>query len=212
MRLQSWRDSSWSSSLSASPKWKLEARSSRYSFTAILIEMQPQRGMRAAASINTIDKMLQIREAKLDDVPALARVHVQADWDTYAPLFGYRANALEPTESELRWRRALCDGDTLLVASDGGKIVGLGHARDARIGALYLLRSHQRRGIGKALLSALLTALNKCGVAEARFDVVASNESAIAFLSRLWCLSSWRNHQMGWTRRYHRRGLCNFNR
>ena len=39
--------------------------------------------------------------------------------------------------------------------------------------------SHQRRGIGKALLSALLAALNKRGVAKARFDVVASNEDAI---------------------------------
>jgi uncharacterized protein len=125
--------------------------------------------------------MIQIREAGPDDVPALARVHVQGDWDTYAPLFGCRAYALEPTASELRWRRALNDGDTLLVASDGRRIVGLGHARGARIGALYLLRSHQRRGIGKALLSALLAALNKRGVAEARFDVVARNEDAIAF-------------------------------
>ena len=125
--------------------------------------------------------MIQIREAQLEDVPALARVHVQADWDTYAPLFGCRAYALEPSASELRWYRALSDADTLLVASDGPEIVGLGHARGARIGALYLLRSHQRLGIGRALLSALLAALNKRGVAEARFDVVARNEAAIAF-------------------------------
>src|SRR5262249_12644500 len=124
---------------------------------------------------------MQIRQAELDDVPKLARVHVQADWDTYAPLFGCQAYALEPSQSELRWRRALGDGDMVLVACDGPEIVGFGHARGARIGALYLLRSHQRRGIGKALLSALLAALNNRGVAEARFDVVASNENAIAF-------------------------------
>ena len=125
--------------------------------------------------------MIQIREAALEDIPAIARVHVAADWETYSALFGSRAHALEPGESELRWRRALCDGDTLLVANDDGDIVGLGHARGDRIGALYLLRSHQRRGAGRALLRDLLAALNQQGVSEARFDVVAANENAIAF-------------------------------
>ena len=125
--------------------------------------------------------MIKIREALLDDVPAIVRVHVQSDWDTYSTLFGSQAFALEPAESELRWRRALGDGDILLVASDGIEIVGLGHARGNRIGALYLLRSHQRRGIGKALLARLLAALKELGIAEARFDVVAINDKAIAF-------------------------------
>jgi GNAT superfamily N-acetyltransferase len=125
--------------------------------------------------------MIEIREAVLDDVSAIVRVHVQADWDTYSALFGSQAYALEPEESELRWRRALGDGDILLVASDGIEIVGLGHARENRIDALYLLRSHQRRGIGRALLARLLAALKELGVAEARFDVVAINDKAIAF-------------------------------
>ncbi len=85
--------------------------------------------------------MIQIREAAPDDIPAIARVHVNADWATYSALLRSRAYALELGETELRWERALCDGDTLLVASDGGAIVGLGHARGDRIGALYLLRS-----------------------------------------------------------------------
>jgi GNAT superfamily N-acetyltransferase len=126
-------------------------------------------------------EMIQIREAALDDIPAIARVHVQADWDTYSGLFGSHAWALEPGESECRWRRALRDGDVLLVASDGDGIIGLGHARGDRIGALYLLRSYQRRGIGRALLTRLLAALNKRGVGEARFDVVAINVNAIRF-------------------------------
>jgi GNAT superfamily N-acetyltransferase len=125
--------------------------------------------------------MIQIRAAAPDDIAAIARVHVNADWATYSALFGSRAYALGLGESELRWERALCEGDTLLVASDGGDIVGVGHARGDRIGALYLLRSHQRRGAGRALLRGLLAALNKQGVSEARFDVVAANKKAIAF-------------------------------
>ena len=131
--------------------------------------------------MTTSAEMIQIREAAPDDIPAIARVHVNADWATYSALFGSRAYSLGLGESELRWERALCDGDTLLVASDGGDIVGLGHARGDRIGALYLLPSHQRRGAGRALLRGLLAALNKQGVFEARFNVVAANKNAIAF-------------------------------
>ena len=125
--------------------------------------------------------MIEIREAALDDIPAIARVHVQADWETYSALFGSQAYALEPSESESRWRRALGADDILLVAIDGVGIIGFGHAHADRIGALYLLRSHQRRGLGRALLTELLAALEKRGVREARFDVVAINENAIAF-------------------------------
>ena len=130
-------------------------------------------------------EMIEIREAAPDDIPAIAWVHVQADWDTYSALFGVQAYALELGESEGRWRRALEEGDILLVASDGAGIIGLGHARGDRIGALYLLRAYQRRGIGRALLMRLLAVLNQRGVAEARFDVVALNENAIRFYRAL---------------------------
>jgi ribosomal protein S18 acetylase RimI-like enzyme len=136
-------------------------------------------------SATTSAEMIEIREAALADIPAIARVHVQADWDTYSPLFGSQAYALELGESESRWRRALQEGDILLVASDGAGIIGLGHAGGDRIGALYLLRSYQRRGIGRALLTRLLAGLSQRGVAEARFDVVATNVNAIGFYRAL---------------------------
>ena len=129
--------------------------------------------------------MIEIREAAFDDVPAIARTHVRADWETYSTLFGSHAYALELGESESRWRRALQDRDILLVASDGAEIIGLGHAGGDRIGALYLLASYQRRGIGKALLARMLAALNERGVEKARFDVVAINVDAIGFYRAL---------------------------
>lgn len=125
--------------------------------------------------------MIEIRGATLDDVADIARVHAKADWETYAPLFGAQAYALDVAECEQRWRWALRDGGVLLVATDGGAIVGLGHAYADRIGALYLLAAYRRRRIGKALLSRLLQALHERGVSEARFDVVAVNARAIAF-------------------------------
>lgn len=133
----------------------------------------------------TSAEMIRIRDAALADIPTIARVHVQADWDTYSALLGPQAYRLDLGGSEDRWRRALSDGDILLVASDGDDIIGLGHAGGDRIGALYLLRSYRRRGIGRALLARLLAALNKRGVAVARFDVVAVNVNAISFYRAL---------------------------
>ena len=125
--------------------------------------------------------MIQIREATPADIPEIARVHARADWETYSTLFGAAAYALDVVECERRWRRALRDGGVLLVAVEGGVIVGLGHAYANRIGALYLLASHQRRGIGRAMLERLLQALCERGVTEAQFDVVAVNAGAISF-------------------------------
>jgi GNAT superfamily N-acetyltransferase len=127
--------------------------------------------------------MIEIRGATLEDVPHIARVHAKADWETYAPLFGAQAYALDVAELEQRWRKALRDGGVLLVAADGGVIVGLGHAYAERIGALYLLAAYRRQGIGRAILSRLLQALREWGISEARFDVVAVNAEAIAFYS-----------------------------
>ena len=125
--------------------------------------------------------MIEIRRAIPEDVPDIARVHVKADWETYAPLFGARAYALDVAECEQRWQQALRDGGALLVATDGCVIVGLGHVVEDRIRALYLPAAYRRRGIGKAMLARLLQVLQQRGIAEARFDVVAVNADAIAF-------------------------------
>jgi ribosomal protein S18 acetylase RimI-like enzyme len=126
-------------------------------------------------------EMIEIREATVGDVPAIAEVHVKADWDTYAPLFGAEAYKLTVAESEDRWRQALEGGGLLLVATDRGVIIGLGHACAGRIDALYLLSAYHRRGIGKALLAGLLRFLQERGVSEAQLDVVTVNANAIAF-------------------------------
>jgi len=125
--------------------------------------------------------MIEIRQATAEDVPAIAQAHVEADWDTYAPLFGADAYRLEIAESEQRWRRALGDGGLLLVATDWGAVVGLAHAVADRIDAIYLLSAYRRRGIGKAMFSRLLQFLNEWGMVEAQVDVVAINAAAIAF-------------------------------
>jgi len=55
--------------------------------------------------------MIEIREAALGDIPAVARVHVQADWDTYSPLSGsqhVRSNsARAKTDGEAPCKKAI---------------------------------------------------------------------------------------------------------
>ena len=125
--------------------------------------------------------MIGFREATAEDIPAIAQVHVRADWDTYAPLFGAEAYRLTIAESEERWRRALQGGGLLLVATDGRAIVGLGHACADRIDALYLLSAYHRRGIGRAMLRRLLEFPAEQGIREAQVAVVTVNANAIAF-------------------------------
>lgn len=136
---------------------------------------------RGAPEDATENPMIDIREATPEDIPAVAHVHVTADWDTYAPLFGAGAYRLESAESEQRWRQALEGNGPLLVAADRGSIVGPGHAVADRIDALYLLSAYHRRGIGKAMFWRLLHFLNERGVPEAQADVVSVNANAIAF-------------------------------
>ncbi len=124
---------------------------------------------------------MEIRQAHADEAEAVARVHVQADTETYRPLFGAHFHAVPTDESLARWEAALAAGDAFLVAEDEGQIVGFVHAHDDWMSALYLLASHRRRGLGMALLSELCGAVQARGVAEIRFDCVATNDNALAF-------------------------------
>jgi GNAT superfamily N-acetyltransferase len=124
---------------------------------------------------------VRIRSARADEALAVAEVHVQADRETYRPIFGAHFEAVELGRSELRWEAALAAGDVLLVAVEDGRIVGFAHATPAWMSALYLLETHLRRGIGLDLLVALCEALRARGVAEVGFKAVAGNTGAIAF-------------------------------
>lgn len=111
----------------------------------------------------------------------MAEVHIQADRETYQPIFGACFQAVEIGRSELRWESALAAGDLLFVAVEHARIVGFAHATPAWMSALHLLETHQRRGVGLALLVALCAALRERGVAEIGFKAVAGNTGAIAF-------------------------------
>jgi GNAT superfamily N-acetyltransferase len=122
-----------------------------------------------------------IRPARREEAHAIALVHVRADRETYAPIFGAGFQEVALEESRLRWETALAAGDVFLVAEDEGRIVGFGHATNDWMSALYLVATHLRRGIGSRLLAALRAELRARGAAEVGFKAVAGNERALAF-------------------------------
>jgi len=127
-------------------------------------------------------RQVLIRPVEPDEALAVALTHVQADRETYEPIFGARFREVEIAASQLRWDTALGAGDVLLAAVDEGRgIVGFAHASPTWMSALYLLASHRRRGIGLRLLRALCEALRARGVTEIGFQAVADNEGAVAF-------------------------------
>jgi ribosomal protein S18 acetylase RimI-like enzyme len=134
-----------------------------------------------AIHLSTADAGIVIRPVEADEAPAVALLHVQADRETYQPIFGPHFEAVDIDRSQLRWDTALFAGDVLLVAVEGGRMVGFTHATPTWMSALYLLASHHRRGIGLRLLVALCAALRARGVAEIGFNAVADNTNAIAF-------------------------------
>lgn len=103
---------------------------------------------------------ITIREASRDDIPAIARVHVTAWNDTYAPL-RVRGPALEVREEQ--WRQLFARPDSgwfcFVAASSRGEVVGFAKANESdnpdyggELNKIYLLREYQGLGIGRRLV------------------------------------------------------------
>lgn len=124
---------------------------------------------------------IAIRPAIPTDAAAIARLHVESHRATYAPLIDgpYLAPTLADRQAE--WQAMLAGPGLSIVAIEAGRIVGVGHAEDARIELLHVAPSHHRRGIGRALLRRLLDGLSARGVSFAIFNVLAANGRAITF-------------------------------
>jgi L-amino acid N-acyltransferase YncA len=147
---------------------------------------------------------MRVREARLEDAAAIARVHVAA-WQT-----AYRGivpdaylDSLDPARRELRWREMLsqrADRECHYVAETlDGELVGFaagGPARteialpdrtehfDGELYAIYLLAEQRRRGAGRLLTRAVAQRLLERGMASMLVWVLAANPSR-AFYERL---------------------------
>lgn len=135
-----------------------------------------------------------IRAATEADIPAIARVHVASWRETYrgivpqAFLDGIR---LDEWEARRRKNQAQPGNHTLVAETDGivgftigGKNRDAAFPFDAELYAIYVLRAHQGRGLGRALQEALVARLAADGHRSMILWVLRDNPSR-AFYERL---------------------------
>ena len=135
-----------------------------------------------------------IRPARPQDAPAIARVHVVSWHETYPGLVpGWEIAARSYVDRLALWTRELgtpSRGTAAFVAERDGAVVGFGLAGPQRMAALrdlghtgevwslYVLRAAHGRGVGRALMEAMLGALADRGHASAALWVVTANPAA----------------------------------
>lgn len=136
-----------------------------------------------------------LRPATADDAFAVATVHVAAWRETYRGLVPDAL--LDGLSVERRadiWARG-AERVTLAEGPDGlAGFVATGPQEDeglrqagygGEVLALYVLRRHQRQGIGRRLLAAAATALDQSGLEGAALWVLATNTPARDFYAAL---------------------------
>ncbi len=127
--------------------------------------------------------------------PALhIRAASVADWEALAALRdlpGVRTGTLRlpfaPPEQTRRWLESLTENDMIIVAEFEGQIVGLaglhrhkGRRQHAADLGMSVHDDYRRRGIGKALLEALIEAADRwLGISRIELTVFTDNEAAI---------------------------------
>jgi len=144
--------------------------------------------------------MTTIRPARQDDAPQLARVHVQAWHETYRGLMpdavidrqsveartAMWTRALDPTSQSDSFTLLLEDADELVGFASGGPVRGDEVADHlGELYAIYVLRSHQGRGLGRRLFKAVEAGLRERGLAPFLLWVLAGNEGAAGFYAHL---------------------------
>ncbi|HVT96605.1 MAG TPA: GNAT family N-acetyltransferase [Acidobacteriaceae bacterium] len=136
-----------------------------------------------------------IRNAVVNDARPIAQVHLASWKTTYPGLIPQEyIDGLRVEKGTADWQAALSSGrTTVLVAEDEKTVVGfaaggaIAHAVDGyegELGAIYLLASHQRRGIGAALLRRMAAELQGKGLRNMAVWVLRENP-ACGFYRRL---------------------------
>lgn len=143
------------------------------------------------------------RRATIDDADKLGAVHVDSWHETYAGILPDDMLAgLSIEARSAMWAKILGDpsafaATAVYVIEDKDSIVGFGACGrqrdvrlkelgfDAEISAIYVLRSEQRRGVGRALMHEMASDLRTRGHAAAALWVLRENAAAREFYRRL---------------------------
>jgi GNAT superfamily N-acetyltransferase len=134
---------------------------------------------------------MRIRAATIDDCEALGLITVTASWATFLGRIPEKDFDFSwtPEVSAANWRRSFEEDigpdELFYVAEQDDQIVGFVWAEagadcealEWHIGALYILPSQQRKGLGRALLSHVARALSVAGVKSLEIGCIKENPS-----------------------------------
>ena len=137
-----------------------------------------------------------IRPAKLEDAPAIARVHVASWQSTYQGMLPEEfLVSLSETGYADRWKRVIGEGSSrVYVAEHEGEVVGFASGGRERAGetgytgelyAIYVIDAAQRRGFGRELVRSTVAGLRELGLDDMIIWVLRDNQPARSFYERL---------------------------
>lgn len=133
---------------------------------------------------------LDVRPATVEDIDALRRVSRRAWHAAHAPIVGADTveEFLADYYDEASFRAAVRDDDTILRVAVDDAPVGFASASptdgdDATfvLGRIYVLPDRWGEGVGRRLLAAVETAVERRGGERVRLAVMADNDRAVRF-------------------------------
>lgn len=123
--------------------------------------------------------MVHIREASYRDIPAIARVHVDTWRSTYSGIVPDEILAeLSYEQREKSWQEVFdhaphLSGFTYLAVEQSGQVVGFVDGGQERtndqnylgeLNAIYILKSHQQKGLGRKLVQVAVQRLSQMNI------------------------------------------------
>lgn len=138
-----------------------------------------------------------IRDVKTEDIPQIAKTHVQSWQTTYVGQVPQSyLDDLSITKREDSWAEALQNPKhKMFVADQDGIVIGFssfGPSRDedclpnvGELYAIYLTEEHKGVGIGKSLWERTLKALSELGFVEITLWVLDTNHRARSFYEKV---------------------------
>lgn len=145
--------------------------------------------------------MPPLRLAASADARSLAELHVASWHETYTGILPDEIlSGLSVDSRERAWAKILASptiGSEVVIAVDDGRFVAFGAAclqrdsalkglgYDGEISAIYVLRSHQHRGIGRQIMQNLAHAIQDAGQRGAALWVLRENMLARRFYEQL---------------------------
>jgi ribosomal protein S18 acetylase RimI-like enzyme len=140
----------------------------------------------------------KIREAKLDDAQAIAKVHIKSWQETYKGVVERSyLKGLSLPERIVQWRERIKENSKdywiFIAENEKGHIVGFisgGHSRDKKLRkdfegelcAIYILKEHQNKKVGTLLIQRLWAAFVEHNILSVYVGVLKENPHKLFYM------------------------------